>query len=100
MADMPSSCQAIRKKHVLLLDARTSGLVASRVSSGWATAFRLRYDGVRGQVYVGRDEAEVTRQTQTVACPLRQDEDVLDTLFSSGLWTYLHSRLAETDRPR
>ncbi|MCI4187877.1 valine--tRNA ligase [Dickeya dianthicola] len=42
-----------------------------------------------GKVYVGRDEAEVRRDNNLGAdVALRQDEDVLDTWFSSGLWTF------------
>ncbi|AJJ09778.1 valine--tRNA ligase [Yersinia rohdei] len=42
-----------------------------------------------GKVYVGRDEAEVRRENNLGAdVALRQDEDVLDTWFSSGLWTF------------
>ncbi|MCC5880819.1 MAG: valine--tRNA ligase [Idiomarina sp.] len=42
-----------------------------------------------GKVYVGRDEAEV-RQKHNLASNvvLRQDDDVLDTWFSSALWTF------------
>ena len=42
-----------------------------------------------GSIYVGRSEAEV-RQRHGLAddYPLRQDEDVLDTWFSSALWPF------------
>lgn len=40
-------------------------------------------------MYVGRDEDEVRRENNIPAMvELRQDEDVLDTWFSSGLWTF------------
>ncbi|MCY4358046.1 MAG: valine--tRNA ligase [Gammaproteobacteria bacterium] len=40
-------------------------------------------------VYVGRNEQEVRAKYQLEGTlPLRQDEDVLDTWFSSGLWTF------------
>lgn len=42
-----------------------------------------------GQVYVGRSEAAVREQHGIAPqTPLYQDEDVLDTWFSSGLWTF------------
>ncbi|RUO30053.1 valine--tRNA ligase [Aliidiomarina sedimenti] len=42
-----------------------------------------------GNVYVGRDEAEV-RQKHSLSdsVVLKQDDDVLDTWFSSALWTF------------
>ena len=54
----------------------------------WGHRIPAWYDEA-GNVYVGRDEEEVRRENNldaTVA--LRQDEDVLDTWFSSGLWTF------------
>lgn len=40
-------------------------------------------------IYVGRSEAEVREKYQLSAeLELRQDEDVLDTWFSSSLWTF------------
>ncbi|MGZ9521657.1 class I tRNA ligase family protein, partial [Staphylococcus epidermidis] len=40
-------------------------------------------------VYVGRDEVEVRiKHKLGNEVELRQDEDVLDTWFSSGLWTF------------
>ncbi|HWZ64598.1 MAG TPA: valine--tRNA ligase [Steroidobacteraceae bacterium] len=42
-----------------------------------------------GRVFVGRDEAEVrSRHALDAKLPLRQDEDVLDTWFSSALWPF------------
>jgi len=42
-----------------------------------------------GNVYVGRTEAEVRSKHQLPDdLPLSQDEDVLDTWFSSALWTF------------
>ena len=42
-----------------------------------------------GNVYVGRDEAEArTRGGIGDEVPLRQDEDVLETWFSSALWPF------------
>ncbi|MEC8881617.1 MAG: valine--tRNA ligase [Pseudomonadota bacterium] len=41
-----------------------------------------------GNVYVGRDEDEVRREHDLGDRPLSQDEDVLDTWFSSALWTF------------
>ncbi|MGR7919924.1 valine--tRNA ligase [Zobellella denitrificans] len=54
----------------------------------WGHRIPAWYDD-NGQVYVGRDEAEV-RATHHLGddVSLRQDEDVLDTWFSSALWTF------------
>lgn len=42
-----------------------------------------------GKVYVGRSEEEVREKHNLGAdISLRQDDDVLDTWFSSGLWTF------------
>ncbi|WP_145543460.1 valine--tRNA ligase [Yersinia frederiksenii] len=54
----------------------------------WGHRIPAWYDE-QGNVYVGRDEAEVRRENNLGAdVALRQDEDVLDTWFSSGLWTF------------
>ncbi|WP_174849324.1 valine--tRNA ligase [Yersinia artesiana] len=54
----------------------------------WGHRIPAWYDE-QGKVYVGRDEAEVRRENNLGAdVVLRQDEDVLDTWFSSGLWTF------------
>lgn len=43
----------------------------------------------QGNVYVGHDEAEVRRENNLASnIELTQDEDVLDTWFSSALWTF------------
>ncbi len=42
-----------------------------------------------GKIYVARDEAEVRKKYQLAdEIKLRQDEDVLDTWFSSALWPF------------
>ncbi|WP_369959857.1 valine--tRNA ligase [Pseudomonas benzenivorans] len=53
----------------------------------WGHRIPAWYDEA-GNVYVGRDEAEVRTKHDLGDQPLRQDEDVLDTWFSSGLWTF------------
>nr|UXE44584.1 valine--tRNA ligase [uncultured bacterium] len=54
----------------------------------WGHRIPAWYDAA-GRVYVGRDEAEVrARHRLDSALPLRQDEDVLDTWFSSALWPF------------
>ncbi|WP_201533446.1 valine--tRNA ligase [Psychrobacter ciconiae] len=54
----------------------------------WGHRIPAWYDDA-GQVYVARDEAEVRQKYNLGAeVVLRQDEDVLDTWFSSGLWTF------------
>ncbi|MGP4123094.1 MAG: valine--tRNA ligase [Sodalis sp. (in: enterobacteria)] len=54
----------------------------------WGHRIPAWYDN-EGRVYVGRHQAEVRQKHQLAAdIPLRQDDDVLDTWFSSGLWTF------------
>ncbi|SFN36021.1 valine--tRNA ligase [Xenorhabdus japonica] len=54
----------------------------------WGHRIPAWYDA-QGNVYVGRDEEEVRRENNLGAdITLTQDEDVLDTWFSSGLWTF------------
>jgi valyl-tRNA synthetase len=62
----------------------------------WGHRIPAWYDD-GGRVFVGRSEAEVRRAHHLDAqLPLRQDEDVLDTWFSSGLWPF--STLGWPDR--
>ena len=54
----------------------------------WGHRIPAWYDA-QGNVYVGRTEAEVRAQHGLGAgVALRQDEDVLDTWFSSALWPF------------
>ena len=54
----------------------------------WGHRIPAWYDDA-GNVYVGRDEAEARTKAGLAAhVPLRQDDDVLDTWFSSALWTF------------
>ncbi|WMN61098.1 valine--tRNA ligase [Pseudoalteromonas xiamenensis] len=54
----------------------------------WGHRIPAWYDEA-GNVYVGRDEAEVrTEHNLGADVVLAQDEDVLDTWFSSALWTF------------
>ena len=53
----------------------------------WGHQIPAWYDD-DGNVYVGRDEAEVRSKNALGDRHLRQDEDVLDTWFSSALWTF------------
>jgi valyl-tRNA synthetase len=54
----------------------------------WGHRIPAWYDG-DGNIYVGRDEAEVrARHRVSAGLALRQDEDVLDTWFSSALWPF------------
>ncbi|MBP7783064.1 MAG: valine--tRNA ligase [Acinetobacter sp.] len=54
----------------------------------WGHRIPAWYDA-EGNVYVGRSEAEVREKNGIPAdVQLDQDEDVLDTWFSSGLWTF------------
>ncbi|UKE82586.1 valine--tRNA ligase [Pectobacterium colocasium] len=54
----------------------------------WGHRIPAWYDA-NGNVYVGRTEAEVRSENNLADdVVLNQDEDVLDTWFSSGLWTF------------
>ncbi|QYJ94690.1 valine--tRNA ligase [Shewanella spartinae] len=54
----------------------------------WGHRIPAWYDEA-GKVYVGRDEAEVrAKHNLDDSVVLRQDPDVLDTWFSSALWTF------------
>jgi valyl-tRNA synthetase len=54
----------------------------------WGHRIPAWYDE-QGNVYVGRDEDEVRSANGLAAdVALRQDDDVLDTWFSSALWTF------------
>jgi len=54
----------------------------------WGHRIPAWYDE-SGRIYVGRDEADVRAKHDLGAdVPLRQDEDVLDTWFSSALWPF------------
>jgi valyl-tRNA synthetase len=54
----------------------------------WGHRIPAWYDDA-GNVFVGRNEAEVrSKHNLTADVALRQDEDVLDTWFSSALWTF------------
>jgi valyl-tRNA synthetase len=53
----------------------------------WGHRIPAWYDDA-GNIYVGRDEAEVRRTHSLGDISLRQDDDVLDTWFSSALWPF------------
>ncbi|MAC33404.1 MULTISPECIES: valine--tRNA ligase [Idiomarina] len=53
----------------------------------WGHRIPAWYDE-QGNVYVGRTEEEVRKKHNLADTPLQQDEDVLDTWFSSALWTF------------
>ena len=54
----------------------------------WGHRIPAWYDA-DGRIYVGRDETDVRAKHGLAAdVPLRQDEDVLDTWFSSALWPF------------
>ncbi|OOF80385.1 valine--tRNA ligase [Rodentibacter caecimuris] len=54
----------------------------------WGHRIPAWYDEA-GNIYVARNEEEARQKHNLPAdLPLRQDEDVLDTWFSSGLWTF------------
>ncbi len=55
----------------------------------WGHRIPAWYDDATGEIYVARDEAEVrSKYNLSDDVKLRQDDDVLDTWFSSGLWTF------------
>jgi valyl-tRNA synthetase len=54
----------------------------------WGHRIPAWYDG-EGRCYVARSEADVRRAHEIAPeVPLRQDDDVLDTWFSSALWPF------------
>ena len=54
----------------------------------WGHRIPAWYDE-QGKIYVGRDEQEVREKHQLdTSIVLKQDEDVLDTWFSSALWPF------------
>ncbi|MBV1912385.1 MAG: valine--tRNA ligase [Cycloclasticus sp.] len=54
----------------------------------WGHRIPAWYDE-NGNIYVGRNEAEVREKNNlSNDTPLKQDEDVLDTWFSSALWPF------------
>jgi len=53
----------------------------------WGHRIPAWYDG-ENNIYVGRDEDEVRKKYDLPDANLRQDEDVLDTWFSSALWPF------------
>src|SRR5688572_23070428 len=54
----------------------------------WGHRIPAWYDDA-GNIYVGRDEAEVRKKHSLAPdAKLRQDDDVLDTWFSSALWPF------------
>ena len=54
----------------------------------WGHRIPAWYDE-QGNIYVGHDEADVRQKHQLAdSVALRQDEDVLDTWFSSALWPF------------
>ncbi|WP_100640414.1 valine--tRNA ligase [Marinobacter salexigens] len=54
----------------------------------WGHRIPAWYDA-EGNIYVGRSEEEVRRKHNLAAdFELKQDDDVLDTWFSSALWTF------------
>ncbi|OOF59771.1 valine--tRNA ligase [Rodentibacter myodis] len=54
----------------------------------WGHRIPAWYDEA-GNIYVARNEEEVrSKYNLSADLPLKQDEDVLDTWFSSGLWTF------------
>ncbi len=55
----------------------------------WGHRIPAWYDDATGEIYVGKSEAHV-REKYSLAdsIALRQDEDVLDTWFSSALWPF------------
>jgi valyl-tRNA synthetase len=53
----------------------------------WGHRIPAWYDE-QGNFYVGRDEQQVRAENNLGDIPLTQDNDVLDTWFSSALWTF------------
>ncbi|MCL4142208.1 UNVERIFIED_CONTAM: hypothetical protein GTU68_045539 [Idotea baltica] len=61
----------------------------------WGHRIPAWYDD-KGNVYVGRSEQDVREKHDLGAIALKQDNDVLDTWFSSGLWTFGTLELLKT----
>ena len=82
---------------LLRVDAQHQGLVReppALVGPSHSGLVRRR----TATIYVGRDEAEVRKKHSLAPdVTLRQDDDVLDTWFSSALWPFSHARLARHD---
>jgi len=53
----------------------------------WGHRIPAWYDD-EGNIYVGRDESEVRENNNLGNINLKQDDDVLDTWFSSALWPF------------
>lgn len=53
----------------------------------WGHRIPAWYDDA-GNIYVGENEADVRKKYSLDDRPLHQDDDVLDTWFSSALWTF------------
>ncbi len=53
----------------------------------WGHRIPAWYDD-KGNIYVGDDESQVREKYQLGELRLRQDDDVLDTWFSSALWPF------------
>lgn len=65
----------------------------------WGHQIPAWYDDA-GHIYVGRNEAEVrSKHKLAPALALRQDEDVLDTWFSSALWPFSTLGWPNTEDP-
>lgn len=55
----------------------------------WGHRIPVWYDDLNHKTYVGHSEDEIRKKNNlTTAINLRQDEDVLDTWFSAGLWPF------------
>ncbi|MEO8063239.1 MAG: valine--tRNA ligase [Pseudomonadota bacterium] len=65
----------------------------------WGHRIPAWYDDA-GSIYVGRDEAEVRKKHSLAPdLRLRQDDDVLDTWFSSALWPFSTLGWPDTTAP-
>lgn len=62
----------------------------------WGHRIPAWYDEA-GNVYVGRSEDDVRQKHNLGDTALRQEDDVLDTWFSSGLWTFSTLGFADKD---
>ncbi|WP_185751027.1 valine--tRNA ligase [Candidatus Riesia pediculischaeffi] len=54
----------------------------------WGHRIPVWYDD-DGRTYVGRNEREIRKRYNLCGTVLKQDQDVLDTWFSSSLWTFV-----------
>ncbi|WWO95932.1 MAG: valine--tRNA ligase [Candidatus Dasytiphilus stammeri] len=93
-----TAIEAVRQKKINFVSKKYENMYFSWMSKiqdwclsrqlWWGHRIPAWYDET-GKIYVGRNEQEVRRDNNLPSkVLLTQDDDVLDTWFSSGLWTF------------